>query len=160
MLKSVHKILLLLLTVGMMVLIFVFSAQPAQDSDRTSGFLVNLVLYTACPDYDTLSPDAQQAVYNTLQHLVRKAAHFTEFALLGFFLRLCLESWFPKARLSLWAWLGGALYAVSDEIHQLSVDARSGQFKDVLLDSSGVIAGVIVGWVILTLLRRRRESRV
>lgn len=159
MLKSVHKILLLLLTVGMMILIFVFSAQPAQDSDRTSGFLVDLVLYAACPDYDTLSPDAQMAVYNTMQHLVRKAAHFTEFALLGFLLRLCLESWFPKARLSLWAWLGGTLYAVSDEIHQLSVDARSGQFKDVLLDSSGVIAGVIVGWVLLTLLRRRRENR-
>ena len=160
MLKSVHKVLLLLLTVGMMVLIFVFSAEPAVESDRTSGFLVDLVLYTACPNYDTLSPDAQLAVYNTLQHLVRKAAHFTEFALLGFFLRLCLESWFPKARLSLWAWLGGTLYAVTDEIHQLSVDARSGQFQDVLLDSCGVLAGVIVGWVILTLLRRRRESRL
>ena len=62
MLKSVHKVLLLLLTVGMMVLIFVFSAEPAADSDRTSGFLVNLVLYTACPNYDTLTPDAQLAV--------------------------------------------------------------------------------------------------
>ena len=158
MLKSVHKVLLLLLTVGMMVLIFVFSAEPAADSDRTSGFLVNLVLYTACPNYDTLTPDAQLAVYNTLQHLVRKAAHFTEFALLGFLLRLCLESWFPKARLSLWAWFGGTVYAITDEIHQLSVDARSGQIGDVLLDSCGVIAGVIVGWVILTLLRRRREK--
>ena len=77
---------------------------------------------------------------------------------MGFLLRLCLESWFPKARLSLWAWLGGTVYAITDEIHQLSVDARSGQIGDVLLDSCGVIAGVIVGWVILTLLRRRREK--
>ena len=159
MLKSIHKVLLLLLTVGMMVVIFVFSAEPAADSDRTSGFLVDLVLYIACPKYDALSPDGQLAVYQTLQHLVRKTAHFSEYAMLGFLLRLCLESWFPKARLSLWAWLGGTLYAVSDEIHQLSVAARSGQFQDVLLDSCGVIAGVIVGWVILTLLRRWRENR-
>ena len=33
------------------------------------------------------------------------------------------------------------LYAISDEVHQLFVPGRSGQFKDVFLDSGGAIVG-------------------
>lgn len=41
--------------------------------------------------------------------------------------------------------LTGALYAASDEFHQLFVPGRSGQISDVLLDSAGVCFGVLLG---------------
>ena len=35
-------------------------------------------------------------------------------------------------------------YACSDEFHQLFVEGRSGQFKDVLIDTSGGVFGGIL----------------
>ena len=36
----------------------------------------------------------------------------------------------------------GVIYAITDEVHQLFVPGRSGQVKDVYIDSLGVIIGV------------------
>ena len=47
-----------------------------------------------------------------------------------------------------WAWVVGTLYAASDEIHQLFVPGRSGQLRDVLLDSDGVAAGILLAWAV------------
>ena len=47
-----------------------------------------------------------------------------------------------------WAWVVGTLYAASDEIHQLFVPGRSGQLRDVLLDSAGVAAGILLAWAV------------
>ena len=156
---KLHKVILVTLTVAMMVVIFCFSAEPAETSDRTSGFLVDGIVHIVCPDYDNLSPDAQSAVYNTLQLIVRKTAHFTEFAVLGLLLRLTLEAFRPGKILSLWAWLFGTLYAATDELHQLLVSARSGQIRDVILDSCGVLAGVMVARIILLLVERHRLKK-
>ena len=40
-------------------------------------------------------------------------------------------------------WGIAALYAVTDEFHQLFVPGRSGQFSDVVLDSAGALAGLL-----------------
>ena len=47
-----------------------------------------------------------------------------------------------------WAWVVGTLYAASDEIHQLFVPGRSGQLRDVFLDSAGVAAGILLAWAV------------
>ena len=39
--------------------------------------------------------------------------------------------------------VSGALYAMTDEIHQTFISGRSGQITDVLLDTFGVIVGTI-----------------
>ena len=153
---KIHKWLLICLTLGMMVVIFCFSAEPADTSDHTSGFLVNIILPVVCPSFNELTPEAQTAVYDTLQHIVRKLAHFTEFAVLGLLLRLTFECLWPGKMLSLWAWLAGTFYAGTDELHQLLVSARSGQIQDVILDSFGVIAGITVARIILLLVERHR----
>ena len=157
--KKIHKGILICLTLGMMAVIFCFSAEPAETSDRTSGFLVDGIVPVVSPDYESLPPAAQTAVYDTLQHIVRKMAHFSEFALLGLLIRLTMEPFRPGKPLSLWAWLTGTLYAGTDELHQLLVSARSGEFRDVLLDSFGVLAGVTVARVILLLIRRYRSEK-
>jgi len=36
------------------------------------------------------------------------------------------------------------LYAVSDEVHQLFIPGRGGQFKDVIIDSAGVLVEIII----------------
>ena len=56
-------------------------------------------------------------------------------------------------------WFIAALYAASDEIHQLFVPGRSGQLSDVILDSAGALAGV-AAFTVLWWLINRRKARV
>ena len=41
------------------------------------------------------------------------------------------------------AFLGTFLYACSDEFHQLFIPGRSGEFRDVMIDSTGGIIGIV-----------------
>ena len=69
--------------------------------------------------------------------VLRKLAHATEYAILGALLLRALRR--PG-----WAVALGIAYAISDEIHQSFVPGRQGSSLDVLIDSAGVIAGVVV----------------
>ncbi len=163
--KTWVKVLTTAMTVTVMVMIFCFSMQQAERSDATSGWLSHRIIELIRPDYESLSAAEQKIVYDDVQLVVRKCAHFTEFALLGFSLRLCLESWFgcrneedgdrEKRRgglfgiLSVSAWMGGTFYAALDELHQTLVDGRSGQVTDVMIDSAGVAVGMVLGILLI-----------
>lgn len=68
--------------------------------------------------------------------VLRKAAHVVEFAVLGALLARAL----PSLR---WAIAVGALYAVTDEVHQAFVPGRVGSALDWGLDTAGVVAGAL-----------------
>ena len=57
------------------------------------------------------------------------------------------------------AFLVGALYAASDELHQRFVSGRSGEIKDVLLDSSGVAFGILISVLFMLTIRMRASKR-
>ena len=149
------------LTIAVMGMIFCFSMQDADRSDRTSGVLSQVILWVMYPEEDAASMRQEQ--YGSVQFAVRKTAHFSEYLLLGFLLRLCAESWighrvknvrFPAAA----ALAAGALYAGSDEIHQLAVSGRSGQWADVLVDCCGVLAGTALGSLLIRKTKKRPDG--
>jgi VanZ family protein len=80
--------------------------------------------------------------------VLRKLAHFCEYAVLGFLLFRAL------GREPLAAVLGVA-YAGSDELHQHFVRGRHAAFRDAAIDAAGVLAGVLAG----ALLARGRRWR-
>ena len=53
----------------------------------------------------------------------------------------------------------GAVYAATDEAHQLLVDGRGGSVLDVLLDSSGVLTGVLIGMLLIHEIRKRGAAK-
>jgi VanZ family protein len=69
--------------------------------------------------------------------LLRKLAHAAEYAILGALLVRALQRPY-------WALVLGVAYAISDEIHQTFVPGRQGSPIDVLIDSAGVLAGVVL----------------
>ena len=83
-------------------------------------------------------------------HIVRKLAHFCEYALEGFLLMLCMRvySRHPLRHITV-PMLGGVLTALADETIQLFSEGRSSQVTDVWLDSAGVLAGILVAIVLL-----------
>lgn len=87
-------------------------------------------------------------------HIIRKMGHFLEYTLEGFWLMLCLRVYtrhFIK-HIS-WPLLGGLLTALCDESIQLFTAGRSGQITDVWLDFSGVVCGLLAGFLVLCLFR-------
>ena len=88
------------------------------------------------------------------EHLIRKMAHFTEFALEGFLLMLCIRVYTKHfVRHMSWPLLGGMTTALMDETIQLHSPNRSSSVVDVWIDMSGVVAGLLVALVILLILR-------
>lgn len=68
-------------------------------------------------------------------HIVRKLAHFCEYALEGFLLTLCLRVYTRHFFVHIsWPILGGLLTALTDETIQMFSDGRSSQLTDVWLD--------------------------
>jgi VanZ family protein len=68
--------------------------------------------------------------------LLRKAAHLTEYAVLGALL--------VRALRELPALVAGVAYAVSDELHQTVVAGRTGALLDVAVDATGVLLGILL----------------
>ena len=69
--------------------------------------------------------------------VLRKLAHLVEYAVLGALLLRALRR--EPAAIAL-----GSLYAVTDEIHQSFVAGRHGSPLDWLIDTLGVVAGVVL----------------
>ena len=117
------------------------SYQPAAVSSRESGWVLELVR--------RLLPFATM-------RLVRKAAHVTEFFILGalfFFTWTVLKK--PGVLVPCTA---GLLIAICDELSQLFSQGRSCEFPDILLDFSGVLAAVLGLFLLFRVLRKRKRQ--
>ncbi len=96
--------------------------------------------------------------------LVRKLAHFAEFAVAGVLAALTLAALVPGARGSLLrsphigtAALAGLAVALCDETLQLSSPGRSAQVTDVWLDWAGYLTGILLCIGLLRLAVRRKD---
>ncbi len=88
------------------------------------------------------------------EHTVRKLAHFSEFALEGFLLMLCIRVYTKHfVRHMSWPLLGGMTTALMDETIQLRSISRSSSVVDVWIDMAGVTAGLLAALVILLIVR-------
>lgn len=118
----------------MAIVIFIFSSMPALDSNRQSGLIVNAITF--------LFPDLKNTTF--LVTIVRKSAHFLEYALLGF---LTARAFRLSKKSSWWSVLACAAYAGTDEFHQSFIPGRSAEPKDIALDTIGATFGVLVYWL-------------
>lgn len=84
-------------------------------------------------------------------YLVRKAAHFSEFLVLGAVGLKCFDCYGTAVLPALFT---GLLTALTDETVQRFVEGRSSQVTDVWIDFAGCATGVFVIWLI----RRLRGS--
>ena len=94
-------------------------------------------------------------------HLVRKLAHFAEYALLGAHLAFIPALFLPLPRLGYPIGLfAGVFVAMADEGIQCFVPGRAGLWGDVLLDGLGSVFGfcfMLCAWLIYI---KRKERRL
>ena len=138
---------LALLSIAWIIVIFSFSLQSGEESGKLSGGIVAWFVGLFFPE--------DFAHIELVHFLVRKAAHFTEYCILGILLSLTVrEAKWNRPLLK--PWVMGTLVACCDETIQLFSDGRAGQVTDVMLDSSGVITGCVILTLGLLVIKRRR----
>ena len=156
---KVLRIVIAFLLAADMITIFAFSAQKAEQSDGTSTGVIRVLAEMFYPGFELLTAEKQLSVVQGLQFVVRKAAHMTEFASLGVLLCAFAFTFGEKFKWFLFSYLFGVFYAATDEIHQLFVEGRSGQFSDVLIDSCGVMIGMTVFYFVVKIILAIKGKR-
>lgn len=123
------KIVKTTLFVLWMLLIFGFSNQNGvQSSGLSSRLLTYIANFLQVKDIDSF--------INTYSFLIRKTAHFSEYFILFILAYECFKE-YGIGNLLLISIIFCVGFACLDEFHQLFISGRSGQIKDVLIDSSG-----------------------
>lgn len=151
MIRKIIKIILVLLW---MVMIFLLSNEEAiKSSKKSDGLIIRSVeLFTG----KSLSVQEKEKVLKYLVFPVRKCAHLSLYLILGILvISLLREYMVINTKLVLLSLLICVLYACSDEIHQLFVPGRSGEVRDVLIDTLGACLGVSFYYVVF---RKKKMS--
>jgi VanZ family protein len=145
----------------MMVVIFRFSSSTGIKSSGLSSNVTDSLFNTMDKMVDlNLTPEAEQKWKEMIHTPLRKAGHFVEYALLSITVSLPLYVVHKKRGrvLFLYTLVICFFYACTDELHQLFVPERSGQFTDVLIDSAGACFGFVLFWLFL-LIKNKRSMR-
>ena len=94
-----------------------------------------------------------------IEYPVRKAAHMTEYAILGLlsftFYRGILKK---EKRQFLAALLTAAVYAATDEFHQYFIPGRSAEVMDVCIDTLGASIGLAILFFTLKVVRKHCQK--
>jgi VanZ family protein len=125
----------------------IFSAsRDSQSFDRSSRIIGPFIHF--------LFPNMSDASVNRIVTAARKCAHLAEYAVLSvlFWRAVTKPVW---KELQPWNWrVAGvsvafvAIYAATDEFHQSLVPGRQGSALDVVLDTVGGMAGMLLLWLI------------
>lgn len=143
------KLFFTILTLIWVAVIFSFSLQPGDVSGDMSGSLIRKILAFFVPG--VLDNPEQLEMLHTI---FRKCAHFTEFMILGVLGRIALQ--YRKLR-----YKNGGVFlfcvaiAAVDETIQLFVSGRAGRVQDVLIDSVGALAGIVVVFVCMKSVKKK-----
>lgn len=121
-----------------MGVIFHFSSQVSTTSNNLSLGVTEIVVKAI----HKVAPKLRLDV-DTLNHMIRKNAHFFNYLILGLFVMNAFRHHKEVKASIVLALILCALYAVSDEVHQIFVPGRGPQVKDVLIDTSGAMIGIL-----------------
>lgn len=129
---------------AVMAVIFLFSAKTAVQSEQQSTSIAEKVL-----EWTGMDTTGRESALAAADHVIRKLAHASEYALLA----ICVGFHVlvrNKRGLKYFAMVIPfcALYAVSDEVHQLFVEGRSCQFTDMCIDTAGAAVGALLFYVL------------
>lgn len=150
----------------MLYIIFQFSAQPGEVSGNLSWRITHKFLEITCESFETGWSAAELNHYAEILHpYVRKLAHVTEYFLLAVSVSFPLYVYRLRG-MALTLLAGGfcVICACLDEYHQSFVAGRGPSGRDVLIDSIGVLTGVILVRIFcflgrITLFRERKAKR-
>lgn len=119
-----------------MAAIFYFSSRTADESSKQSGFFAQLITKIF-------------GINGISDFIVRKCAHFCEFAGLGLLFAITFKVQTGKTKTPT-AIICASAYAATDEIHQIFVPGRACRALDWGIDTCGAALGALMILLIIT----------
>ena len=140
--------------------IFMFSNQIADDSSITSSRVVNLISEIIPTIKNMQEPDKTILKEEILTPIVRKCAHFSIYAMLGMLTISFAQTLKNKKQyqLIIYSLLFCIFYASTDEFHQYFIPGRSAEIRDVLIDSSVALTGILFVIIVLEIVKRIKKK--
>lgn len=134
--KTISIVLLIL----WMIIIFSFSSADANKSTGTSDKVITTMIEIKDKITDQETPiNEKEIIVKNSSFYVRKIAHITEYLILGLLMFNTLKQF--NILNNYYAIILCILYSCTDEFHQLFIKGRSGSFRDVLIDTIGILLG-------------------
>jgi len=123
-----------------MAFIFFMSTDTFSFS-KTSSIIIPVLEYI----FPFFSADTVEG----LHHALRKAGHFTEYAILSLLWFRAVNKGFARWNFyhAFLSFTITSIYAFTDEYHQSFIEDRSSSILDVLLDSSGALTSQLALWL-------------
>jgi len=106
-----------------------------------------------------LLPNASEAMLASIHFIVRKAGHFTEYAILALLAARAFRTSSNQILCERWFWISLIfvfMYSLSDEFHQSFVPTRTASIYDSMIDTFGGLTML----VLLAVRQRVRSPRV
>lgn len=166
MIRTLLKPLSFIPAILLMMMIYHFSAQPAEVSSQLSYKVSYKIVETADYVFETNLDYWQMDSWAQRIHgVTRKLAHMTEYFALAIAVSFPLYVYGVHG---IWLMLLAGIicvgFATGDEYHQSFVSGRSPSFRDVGIDSFGVFWGIIlvriIGWTGRKTIFRPRKKKV
>lgn len=162
---NIYRIILIVLLICTFSVIFGFSSQDSKKSSSLSRRVTELITNNIKWIQEKPKQEKEQII-KVLNSKLRKIAHFSIYTILGIVLMAIFSTTKAKAlnRLSA-SLIIGIVLATSDEIHQCFVPGRGPLFTDVVIDSLGVLYGILVVMLIQKIYvrivaKKKRKLRV
>ena len=133
-----------------MIIIFLLSNQKAQDSKQLSNsFIAKTIINIYEMKHGEISEENKIEIKENYSFIVRKTAHFTIYLILGLLVSIVLIGKnLSINQIIIYGVLICMAYAVTDEIHQIFVSGRSGEIRDVIVDTCGSTIGILLNTII------------
>lgn len=157
--KNILRGILIVCIIVNCVVIFNFSSEKSEKSNKTSSRVVERIIESN-PKTKNLSKKEKEKKMEELVFPIRKMAHFTVYMVLGMLLYLYMKTYeWKDIKQILLSLILAFLYACSDEIHQRFVSGRSGEFRDVCIDSCGALFGILLVFMIYKVIYKVRKNK-
>ena len=158
--QTILRIISIIFVLAWMVTVFMLSHQIAEESSKTSSNFITVIIKLFNKD---IEQEQLETIMLKVETIVRKLAHFVLYTLGGMLITtmfINFKEYITKTKIA--SFLLGATYAITDEIHQLFIPGRSGEIRDVLIDSTGVLLGVFIIYLLMRIkgiFRSGKEER-
>ena len=151
--KTISFIVLIL----WMIVIFSFSSADANKSTGTSDKVITTMIEIKDKITDQETPISEkEIIVKNSSFYVRKIAHITEYLILGFLMFNLLKQY--SVTNIYYAIILCVLYSCTDEFHQLFINGRSGSFRDVLIDTIGILLGTYLYKILI--IKKKKVNKI
>ena len=140
-----------------MIVIFSFSSADANKSTGTSDKVITTMIEIKDKITDQETPISEKKIIvKNSSFYVRKIAHITEYLILGILMFNTLKQF--NILNIYYAIILCVLYSCTDEFHQLFINGRSGSFRDVLIDTIGILLGTYLYKILI--IKKKKVNKI